>query len=112
MMENEEYENKLSQVTSEIARRGREIPTVAGVTLTDLKWHCGHEVADLDNYWLTLESDKHTVTEHFPNEWLEDPRKSANDRQIAQRLFDMVQALRSEANILKQNGMVAIIRAK
>ena len=95
MMENEEHENQLSQGAREVALRGEEIAAAAGITLTELKWHRGHEVADLDNFWLTLESDERAVTKHFPNEWLAGPGKSANDSLIAQRLFEMVRALRS-----------------
>lgn len=93
MIENEQYEVELSQAARKIAQRAREMADAARVTLTDLHWHRGHEVADLDNWWLTLESDMRTVTERFPNEWLEAFNKSDGDQRIAQRLSGMVQAL-------------------
>jgi hypothetical protein len=95
MMENEEQENQWSQAARDVALKGEEIAAAAGITLTELKWHRGHEVADLDNFWLTLESDKRAVTKHFPNEWLEGPGASANDSRITQLLSEMVEALRS-----------------
>lgn len=97
MMDNEEHETLWSQAARNIAKEGREIAAAAGVSLTVLKWHRGDEVADLENFWLTLESGKRAVTGHFPNEWLEGPRKSADDPRITQRLSGMVQALRAGA---------------
>jgi hypothetical protein len=33
------------------------------IILTATKWHLGHEVADSDNWWLTLTSDRRAVTD-------------------------------------------------
>ena len=93
MIENEQHEVELSQSARKIAHRARETADAARVTLTGLHWHRGHEVADLDNFWLTLETDMRAVTERFPNEWLEAFNKSDGDQRIAQRLSGMVQAL-------------------
>ena len=93
MLENEDYENQCAQGARKVAELGRQIAAVAGVRLIDLKWLRGQEVAELDNYWLTLVSSKDAVTERFPNEWLAAPDESAHDRQIDQRLHAMVQAL-------------------
>lgn len=93
MFENEDYENRWAQGARKVAELGREFAAAGGVRLTDLKWLRGQEVADLDNYWLTLESGEDAVTEHFPNEWLDAPGKSVNGRQINQRLHEMVRAL-------------------
>jgi hypothetical protein len=93
MMENEEHEILWSQAARNIANEGRAIAAAAGVTLTVLKWHRGDEVADLDNFWLTLESGTRAVTEHFPNEWLEEPANTENDPRITQRLLTMIETL-------------------
>jgi hypothetical protein len=93
MIENEQYEIELSQAARKIAQTAREIADGAHIVLTAMKWHRGHEVADLDNFWLTLTSDKQAVTEHFPNEWLEAFGKSDVDARVAQRLSGMVEAL-------------------
>jgi hypothetical protein len=93
MIENEQHEIELSQAARRIAQAAREIADGAHIVLTAMKWHRGHEVADLDNFWLTLTSDKHGVTEHFPNEWLEAFGKSGTDARVAQRLSSMVEAL-------------------
>jgi hypothetical protein len=93
MIENEQHEIVLSRAARKIAQRAREVADGAHVTLTAMKWHRGHEVADLDNCWLTLTSDTHAVTEHFPNEWLEAFGKSDTDSRVAHRLSRMVEAL-------------------
>jgi hypothetical protein len=93
MIENEQYEVVLAQGARKIAQRAREMAQAARVTLTGTKWHRGHEVADLDNWWLTLTSDKRGITERFPNEWLEALGNAENDQCVAQRLSRMVQAL-------------------
>jgi hypothetical protein len=93
MIENEQHEVELSRAARKIAQTAREIADGAHIVLTAMKWHRGHEVADLDNFWLTLTSDKQAVTEHFPNEWLEAFGKSDTDARVAQRLSGMVEAL-------------------
>ena len=93
MIENEQHEIELSQATRKIAQRAREVADGAHVILIAMKWHRGHEVADLDNCWLTLTSDKHAITEHFPREWLEAFGRSDTDSRVAQRLSGMVEAL-------------------
>lgn len=93
MIENEQYEVEWSQAARKIAQRAREMAEVAHITLTDTKWHRGHEVADLDDWWLTLTSDKRGVTERFPYEWLVAPGSAGNDPRVAQRLSRMVQDL-------------------
>ena len=104
MMENEDYENQFSRGSREVSHRGRAIAAAAGVHLTCLKWHRGHEVADLDNWWLTLESSEEAITKRFSNEWLEDPGKPANDRQINECLRDMVRALVPSSTVSVQTS--------
>jgi hypothetical protein len=58
-----------------------------------MQWHWGHEVADLDDRWLTLETKLNAVTEHFPNEWLEASNTSVCDPRVARCLSGMLQAL-------------------
>jgi hypothetical protein len=93
MVENEQHEIQLAQAARKIASSAYEMARAVQLTLTGLHWHRGHEVADLDNHWLTVESHKRATTEHFPNEWLQALGKSDNDPRIAQRLSVMVQAL-------------------
>jgi hypothetical protein len=93
VIENEQYEVELAQASRKIAQRAREMAEVEHVTLTGTKWHRGHEVADLDNWWLTLTSDKRGITERFPNEWLETLGNADNDPRVVKRLSRMVQAL-------------------
>jgi hypothetical protein len=100
MIESERHEVQLSQAARRVARSACEMAKAARLTLTRLHWHRGHEVADLDHHWLTLESQKHAMTEHFPNEWLEALGKSDDDPRIAQRLSAMVQALTASQNRL------------
>ncbi len=93
MIENEQYEVELAQAARKIAQRARKTAEVEGITLTGTKWHRGHEVADADNWWLTLTSDKGGTTKRFPNAWLEALGNAGNDQRIAQRLSCMLQAL-------------------
>ena len=102
MVENEGHEVQLSQAARTVAYTACEIAKAAGVSLTGLHWHWGHEVANLDNRWLTLESQKHAITEHFPNDWLEGLGKPDADRRIAQRLSTMVEALTPPQNGSRQ----------
>ena len=98
-MENENDENQFSQGSREVSQRGRVIAAAAGVQLTCLKWHRGHEVADLDNWWLTLESSEDAITKKFSNEWLEEPGEPANARQINECLRNMVRALATSSPV-------------
>ena len=93
MIENAQYEVELAQAARKIAQRARGMAEVEHVALTGTKWHRGHEVADLDNWWLTLTSDKRGITERFPNEWLEAFGNADDDQRVVQRLSRMVQAL-------------------
>jgi hypothetical protein len=93
MIENEQHEVQLSQAARSVAHTACEMAKTAGVSLTGLHWHWGHEVANLDHRWLTLESQKHAITEHFPNEWLERLGNPDADRRITQRLSAMMAAL-------------------
>jgi hypothetical protein len=93
VIENEQYEVELAQAARKIAQRARGMAEVEHVHLTGTKWHRGHEVADLDNWWLTLTSDTRGITEHFPNEWLETLGNIENDERVVQRLSRMVKAL-------------------
>jgi hypothetical protein len=93
MIENEQYEVELAQAARKIAQRARGMAEVEHVALTGTKWHRGHEVADLDNWWLTLTSDKRGITERFPNEWLKAFGNADDDQRVVQRLSRMVQAL-------------------
>jgi hypothetical protein len=93
MIENEEQEIRWSQAAREISQRAREMARAEHVTLRATKWHRGHEVADLDNWWLTLTSDKRGVTERFPNDWLDAFGATGNDQRVAKRLSHMVQEL-------------------
>ena len=93
MIENEEYENELSQAAHAITNRAHEIAAAAGVTLIACEWNRGHEVADLDEFWLTLESDKDATTQHFPNEWLEIPGTPDKSQRISALLISMVRTL-------------------
>lgn len=93
MIENEQYEVELAQAARKIAQRAREMAAGERIILTTTKWHRGHEVADLDNWWLTLTSDKRGITERFPNQWLEALGNAENDQRVVQRLSRMVQAL-------------------
>jgi len=92
MIEDEQDEVQWSQAARKIAQRARKMAEAQHVTLTDTKWHRGHEVADSDNWWLTLASDKRAVTERFPNDWL-DALASGNDERVAKRLSRMVREL-------------------
>jgi hypothetical protein len=98
MIESEQHEVQLSQAARRIACSAYEIAKAAGVTLAGLHWHRGHEVADLDDHWLTLESLQNAMTERFPNEWLEGPGNADDDPRIAQRLRTMVEALKLAQN--------------
>jgi len=93
MIENEQQEIQWSQAARGIAQRAREMARAAHVSLSATKWHRGHEVADSDNWWLTLTSDKRAVTERFPNDWLDAPGAAENDQRVAKRLSHMVQEL-------------------
>ncbi len=93
MIENMEYGNQLLKAARIITNRAHEAAAAAGVTLSACKWRRGHEVANLDNFWLTLESGRRVTTRHFPNAWLEGLGKADNDRRVAQCLLDMMQAL-------------------
>ena len=94
-IENEQYEVGLSQAARKIAQNARAAADRAHVALTATTWHRGHEVADLDNWWLTLTSAHHGVTERFPIEWLIAYGKSNGDPAVAQRVAGMVNALGS-----------------
>lgn len=93
MIENEEQEIQWSQAAREISQGAREMARAKHVTLRATKWHRGHEVADLDNWWLTLTSDKRGVTERFPNDWLDALAAAGNDQRVAKRLSRMLQEL-------------------
>jgi hypothetical protein len=93
MIEHEQDEIEWSQAARKIARRARRMAEAQHLILTDTKWHRGHEVADSDNWWLTLTSDKRGVTERFPNDWLNALGAAGNDRRVAERLSRMVQKL-------------------
>ena len=93
MIEHEQDEIEWSQAARKIAQRARKMAEAQHVTLTDTKWHRGHEVADSDNWWLTLTSDKRGVTERFPNDWLDAVGTAGNDQRVAKRLSRMVQEL-------------------
>jgi hypothetical protein len=93
MIENEQQEIQWSQAAREISHQAREMARAEHVSLTGTKWHRGHEVADLDNWWLTLTSDKRGITERFPNEWLEAFGNADDDQRVVQRLSCMLQAL-------------------
>jgi hypothetical protein len=93
MIENEQQEIQWSQAAREIAQRAREMARAAHVSLSATKWHRGHEVADLDGWWLTLITDNRAITERFPNEWLEALGNADDDQRVVQRLSRMVQAL-------------------
>jgi hypothetical protein len=95
MIENEQYEVELSQAARKIAQNARAAADHAHVNLTATKWHRGHEVADSDNWWLTLTSERHGVTERFPVEWLIAYSRSDSDSAVAQRVAGMVESLRS-----------------
>ena len=102
-MENEGHEYELSHAARVVAQRARQMALAAGITLISLEWHRGHEVADLDNFWLTLESNTDSVTEKFPNEWLKALGSHDNDQRISVRLAGMLRALlsRPEAHVTK-----------
>ena|SRR5689334_1116111 len=94
MIENEQHEVELSQAARLVAQRARAAADRAHVTLTAVKWHRGHEVADLDNWWLTLASDKHAVTENFASDRLAAYGNQGSDSAIAEQVAGMVEALR------------------
>ena len=94
MIENEQYEVELSQAARKVAQSARAAADRAHVTLTAMTWHRGHEVADLDNWWLTLTSDKHAVTEHFLIDRLAAYSKQGSDSAVAEQVAGMVEALR------------------
>jgi len=93
MIENVEQEVVWAHAARKIAQRAREMAEADHVTLTEMKWHRGHEVADLDGWWLTLLTDNRAITERFPNEWLEARGAGGVDPRVAQRLSCMTQAL-------------------
>lgn len=93
MIENEQLEVQRSQVARRISYRACQMAEAAHVTLTGLHWHRGHEVANLDNRWLTLESHTLAMTELFPNEWLEAYGGAGEDPRIARCLSRMIEAL-------------------
>jgi hypothetical protein len=93
MIENEQVEVAWSQAARKIAQRARRMAEGRHVTLTGMKWHRGHEVADSDNWWLTLTSDKRGVTERFPNDCLAAPAAADNDHRVAKRLSRMTEEL-------------------
>jgi hypothetical protein len=67
MIENVQQEVEWAQAARKVSQRAREMAKAEHVTLTDMKWHRGHEVADLDGWWLTLITDNRAITERFPN---------------------------------------------
>jgi hypothetical protein len=93
VIESEQQEIQWSQAARKIAQRARKMAVGQHVTLTGTKWHRGHEVADSDNWWLTLTSAKRAVTERFPNDWLDALGSAGNDELVAKRLSRMVQDL-------------------
>ena len=95
MIENAQYEVELAQAARKIAQRARGMAEVEHVALTGTKWHRGHEVADLDNWWLTLTSARHGVTERFPIEWLIAYSGANSDSPVIRQVAGMVKALGS-----------------
>jgi hypothetical protein len=93
MIENVQHEVKWAQAARKVSQRASEMAEAEHITLTDMKWHRGHEVADLDGWWLTLITDNRAITERFPNEWLEALGNADDDQRVVQRLSRMVQAL-------------------
>ena len=93
MIENEQFEIQRSQAARKIAQWAYRMADAARVTLTGLHWHRGHEVANLDDRWLTLESYAHAMTEHFPDAWLEEPGGSGDDPRVARCLSGMIEGL-------------------
>src|SRR5687768_6514016 len=94
MIENEQLEVRRSQAARSITHSAYQMACAAHISLTGLHWHRGHEVANLDDRWLTLESHTGAMTEHFPNEWLEAlDQSAADDPRIARCLAGMIEAL-------------------
>jgi hypothetical protein len=98
MIENEQQEIQWSQAARGIAQQAREMARAAHVSLSAAKWHRGHEVADSDNWWLTLTSDKRAVTERFPNDWLDALGAFGDDPRVANRLSRMVEELAASSD--------------
>ncbi len=99
MIENEQHEVELSQGARKVVRAACDMARIARVALTGMHWHRGHEVADMDDRWLTLETKMHAVTEHFPNEWLEACSTTDSDPRVARCLSGMLQALGSRSSM-------------
>ena len=93
MIEDEQVEVEWSQAARKIAQRARRMAEARRVMLTGTKWHRGHEVADSDNWWLTLTSDRRGVTERFPNDWLDALGAFGDDQRVVKRLSRMVEEL-------------------
>jgi hypothetical protein len=94
-IENEQYEVELSRAARKIAQNACAAADQAHVFLTAATWHRGHEVADSDNWWLTLTSARHGVTERFPIEWLIAYGGSNSDSPVVRQVAGMVKALGS-----------------
>jgi hypothetical protein len=104
MIENVQQEVEWARAARNIIETAREMAEARHVTLRETKWHRGHEVADLDGWWLTLMTENRAITERFPNEWLETRGAGGIDPRVTRLLSRMMQALALHAEPLARHA--------
>lgn len=67
----DEYHDSRHGAARHIAKLARSLADARHITLTATRWRRGHEIADWDDYYLTLTSGDASVTRHVPNECLD-----------------------------------------
>ncbi len=87
------YQDTLLAGARAIASHARKMAAERGIQLTAIKWHRGHEVADLDNYWLVIELGNRPISRHFPSGWVVEAGKGHLTEQTVACLSEMLGAI-------------------
>lgn len=89
----DEYHDSHLAGARRVAKFAREMAETSGLRLDHVRWHRGHEVANLDSYYLTLIAGNRAVSHLVPNEWLGRVAKGGANEEIPALLGDMLSKL-------------------
>lgn len=92
----DEYHDSRLGAARKITQLARTVASARDVPLNGTHWRRGHEFADWDDYYLTLESDDTSVSRHVPNACLDQLMQGQQCSGIGELITEMLQCLAKE----------------